>query len=273
MRLNRQTPRSALRNLGLGLAFVAVAALASGTSASAASTQKVKPTVVLVHGAWADGSTWSEVTKKLQQDGYTVDAVPNPLRGVASDSAYVASYLKLVKGPIVLVGHSYGGFVISNAALGNANVKALVYIDAYIPAKGDSLLSLTGYAPGSQISDAALVGVGSAGDVTDTYVKPDVFPGAFANELSAKEGAVLASTQRPLAFSALGEPSGEPAWTKIPSWDLIGTVDHVIPAATQAYMAERAGAHVTTIKAQHLSMISHPGTVEDVIVCAARTTS
>jgi pimeloyl-ACP methyl ester carboxylesterase len=279
MRLKTQSPRATLRNVGLGAAFVAVAALlpataaSASTSAPATATAKTKPTIVLVHGAWADASSWSKVTAKLQHDGYTVDAVPNPERGVASDSAYLASYLKLVKGPIVLVGHSYGGFVISNAALGNPNVKALVYIDAYVPAKGDTLLSLTAHAPGSLISPAALTGVPSANGVVDTYVKPSVFRKAFANELTAKQAAVLASTQRPLAQTALGEPSGEPAWSKIPSWDLVGTKDNVIPAATQTWMAKRAHAHIKTIKAQHLSMISHYKKVEALIVTAARATS
>ncbi len=270
----RRTPRPSLRKTGVALALVALAALVPGAAASASSPAEAKPTVVLVHGAWADGSSWSKVTAKLQHDGYTVDVVPNPLRGVASDSAYVAAYLATVTGPIVLVGHSYGGFVISNAALGNPNVKALVYIDAYVPAKGDTLLSLTGHDPGSQISSAVINFVPLTGNPNpDTYIKPDVFPGAFANELPAKDAAVLASTQRPLAAGALGEPSGDPAWATIPSWDLVGTLDHVIPPATQAFMAARAKAHVTTIKAEHLSMISHPNAVEDLIVCAARATA
>jgi pimeloyl-ACP methyl ester carboxylesterase len=228
-----------------------------------------KPTVVLVHGAWADGSSWNGVVGRLQRDGYTVDVPPNPLRGVASDSAYLAGYLTTVPGPIVLVGHSYGGFVITNAAAGNTNVKALVYVDAYIPAQGDTLNGLTTQFPGSQVTPDALNFVPSADGVVDAYIKPERFRGILANDLSADQAAELAATQRPIASSALGDPSGAPAWSSIPSWDVIGTADHALPAAAQEFMAKRAGASVTEINASHLSMISHPVSVQHVIEEAA----
>jgi pimeloyl-ACP methyl ester carboxylesterase len=243
-------------------------AAARGTSSSAA-----KPTIVLEHGAWADGSSWDAVVAQLQKDGYTVDVPPNPLRGPDSDSAYLASYLATVPGPVVLVGQSYGGFVITNAATGDANVKALVYVDAYIPAQGDTLNSLTAQFPGSQVTPTALNFVPSPGGVTDVYIKPALFRSILANDLPASQAAELAATQRPIAATALAEASGPPAWATIPSWDVIGTADHAIPPAAQEFMAARAHATVAKVDASHLSMISHPDTVANVIEAAARHTS
>lgn len=256
-----------------GLLVLGLAGAASGSARPTSHSTTTKPTIVLVHGAWAEGSSWDGVTRRLQNDGYTVDVVPNPLRGVASDAAYVASYLKTVSGPIVLVAHSYGGFVTTNAALNNPNVKALVYIDAYLPAQGDTLLSLTAHAPGSKVTPAVFNGVPSAGAVIDTYIQPALFPQIFANDLPPTQAAVLAASQEPLAQSALGEPSGTPAYTTIPSWDLIGTLDNVIPPATQQFMATRARAHIETVHASHLSMISHPDQAESIITEAARKTT
>jgi len=264
--------RSAL----LGLAVLGVIA-GSATVASAAtgttSHSDVRPTIVLEHGAWADGSSWNGVVTRLQRDGYTVDVPPNPLRGVASDSAYLASYLATIPGPIVLVGHSYGGFVTTDAATGNPNVKALVYVDAYIPAQGDTLNGLTAQFPGTQIAPTSLTFVPSAGGVVDAYVKPAMFRAILGNDLSARQVATLAATQRPIAASALGEVSGPPAWTSVPTWAVIGTEDHALPPAAQEFMAQRAHATVTKIRASHLSLISHPDAVERVIVQAARHTS
>ena len=261
-----------------GLAAIpsAVAAASTGSHLDAAghsSPSAAKPTIVLEHGAWADGSSWSGVVTRLQKDGYTVDVPPNPLRGPDSDSAYLASYLATVPGPVVLVGHSYGGFVTTNAATGDKNVKALVYVDAYIPAQGDTINSLTAQFPGSQITPAALNFVPSPGGVTDVYVKPALFRSILANDLPAGQAAELAATQRPIAASTLTDVSGAPAWTSVPSWDVIGTADHAIPPAAQEFMAARAHATVTKINASHLSLISHPGTVANVIEEAARATS
>jgi pimeloyl-ACP methyl ester carboxylesterase len=253
-----------------------VAAASTGSHPDATGSHPdsaAKPTIVLEHGAWADGSSWDGVVTRLQQDGYTVDVPPNPLRGPDSDSAYLASYLATVPGPVVLVGHSYGGFVITNAATGDKDVKALVYVDAYIPAQGDTLNSLTAQFPGSQITQAALNFVPSPGGVTDVYIKPALFRGILANDLPASQAAELAATQRPIAVTALTEVSGPPAWATIPSWDVIGTADHAIPPAAQEFMAARAHATVTKINASHLSLISHPGAVANVIEDAARHTS
>jgi len=234
------------------------------------------PTIVLVHGAWADASSWSRVIVRLQADGYTVYAPPDPLRGIASDSAYLARFLKTIPGPIVLVGHSYGGAVVTNAATSDPEVKALVYVDAFIPDKGQTILQLVSAQPGSYLHPDSttfnFVPFGpDAGDV-DLYVLPSVFPDAFANGLSPRLAGELAASQRPLALSALQEPSGRPAWTSIRSWSVIGTRDHVIPPAEQFAMSTHAGAQITKIDAPHLSMISNPGVVARVITRAARAT-
>jgi pimeloyl-ACP methyl ester carboxylesterase len=266
------------RTMRFAMAAVALIGLAAApgslpTASASGAYPTVKPTIVLEHGAWADGSSWSSVVTRLQKDGYTVDVPPNPLRGVANDSAYLASYLATVSGPIVLVGHSYGGFVTTNAATGNANVKALVFVDAFIPAQGDTINSLTAQFPGSQIAPTALNFVPSAGGVVDVYVKPGLFRSILANDLSATQAAELAATQRPIAGSALNDVSGPPAWTTVPTWAVIGTEDHAIPPAALEFMAQRAHATVTKIEASHLSLISQPGTVSSVIEQAARTTS
>ena len=239
-----------------------------------------KPTIVLEHGAWADASSWAGEIKLLQGEGYTVEAPPNPLRGLANDSATLADFLSTISGPIVLVGHSYGGMVITNAATGNPNVKALVYVNAFIPAQGETAFGLTIAQPGSCVGSAnaftaAPYPGAPAGDF-DTYLKagPDApYPGfaqCFANGLPAGQAAVLVASQRPIAFSAGSDPSGVPAWQTIPSWSLIGTADHVIPPAEQLFMSQRAHAHITEINAGHLSLISNPDAVTRVILAAAR---
>jgi pimeloyl-ACP methyl ester carboxylesterase len=264
--------------LGAGLAGSATAATGGGHRAASGATSAPKPTIVLVHGAWADNSSWNAVTERLQALGYTVDAAPNPLRGVSTDSEYLSDFLSTISGPVVLVGHSYGGFVITNAATGNPQVKALVYDDAFIPAAGDTPRSLSGDKPGSclAVTDPSTVlnfvpyPLAPSGDA-DVYVKQSVFPGCFANGLLASEGAALAAEQQPIAASSLSETlTAAPAWQTIPSWAVIGTNDHVIPPAEQVAMAQRAGAHITKIDAPHLSMISDPGAVTQVILDAAR---
>jgi pimeloyl-ACP methyl ester carboxylesterase len=254
----------------------------AGTMARAAATTshgEAKPTVVLVHGAWADSGSWDQVAAHLQRQGYTVVAFPNPLRGLPDDSAYLAAFLETISGPSVLVGHSYGGAVITNAATGNPGVKALVYVDAFIPAQGETIAQLVGAQPGSCVADDPtqifdLVPYpGAPPGAVDAYVKQRVFPSCFANDLPARKAAVLAATQRPASTVILGQPSGPPAWAEIPSWALVGTIDRVIPPATQLFMAERAGARIVKVKASHLPMVSHPGAVARLIVAAARSTS
>jgi pimeloyl-ACP methyl ester carboxylesterase len=238
----------------------------------------VKPTVVLVNGAWANSAAWSGVIERLQTEGYTVAAPPNPLQSLTGDAATIADLLKTIKGPIVLVGHSYGGAVITNAATGNRNVKALVYVDAFAPAKGESALGLDSSKPGSalgagpeKVFNFVPFPGAKQGDAL-LYVKPAVFEQAFANGLPAKEGAVLAATQGPAVYSALTAPSETPAWKTIPSWYVLGTIDKAIPPAIQLFMAQRIHAHITRVRAGHLSMIAAPGVVAKVIAAAANAT-
>ena len=234
--------------------------------------------MVLVHGAWADSGSWGQVVARLQRQGYPVIAFPNPLRSLPDDSAYLAALLSSVPGPIVLVGHSYGGAVITNAATGNTNVKALVYVDAFLPDEGETLGELIGTPPGScvlgpltEIFDLRPI-PGAPPEVVDAYVKQGLFPSCFANDLPTKQAAVLAATQRPGSTLTLGQASGPPAWADIPSWALVGTLDRLILPATQLFMAERAGARIVKVKASHLSMISQPGAVTRLIVAADRAT-
>ena len=286
MNPSRAVHPTRLRLIVLTAVLAVAGLLAATTQAASARTGghhvfrwggETKPTIVLEHGAWADASSWSKVIRQLQEDGFTVDAPPNPLRGVSYDTNYLTDFLSTIPGPIVLVGHSYGGFVITNAATGNSSVKALVYVDAFIPADGDTLASLLGSLPGSCLGGNAFNFVPYpdppvTGDV-DTYIKPSVVPGCFASGLPPSQAAVIAATQRPLAASTLQEPSGTPAWKTIPSWAVVGTADQVIPPALLTSMAKRAGAHITDVNAGHLSMISDPETVAQVIEQAAQATS
>jgi pimeloyl-ACP methyl ester carboxylesterase len=264
----------------------AQAATGHNTRAGAASsTGRTKPTIVLEHGAFADASSWSGVIQRLQDDGYTVYAPPNPLRGVAYDSQTLADFLATIHGPVVLAGNSYGGVVITNAATGDKNVKALVYIDGYIPAQGETTFGLTTAQPGSCLAAAPATVFsfvsypGAPSGDSDAYLKvaPDgTYPGfadCLANGVPAGQAAILAATQRPIAFSAFTEPSGPPAWKTIPSWAVIGTADHVIPPAELLFMAHRAHARITEINAGHLSLITNPGTVARVIIDAADATT
>jgi pimeloyl-ACP methyl ester carboxylesterase len=257
--------------------LLALGALSDSTAVAAhAQRAQTKPTIVLVHGAWADGSSWSGVIQRLQQSGYAVFAPPNPLRGIASDAATIAAFVNsLPAGPVVLVGHSYGGAVITNAATSTPNVKALVFVNAFAPDQGETLLQLVAAKPGSALGgnpanvfNPVPYPGAPAGDA-DLYIKQTLFPSAFANDLPARTARVLASTQRPLAGSAAATPSGVPAWKTIPSWYLVGTQDHVIPPAEQRIMATRAKAQTVEVKASHLSMISHPADVAKLIVAAA----
>jgi len=281
MSTNRTLRRLRLALLAaLVVILVLPMSIASAAPAPAQQAHHPKPTVVLLHGAWADSSSWSDVVRRLQDDGYPVVVPPNPLRGLLADTAYLSSFLQTIDGPIVLVGHSYGGAVITNAATGNTNVKALVYVNAFVPDQGETVLQLVAAQPGSALAVADPTTVfklvpypGSPPGDFDAYILQNVFPGAFANDLPRRTARVLAATQRPAALSAFATPSGPPAWASIPSWDVVGTADHVIPPAEQLIMANRAHARITRVDASHLSMISRPGTVADVIRAAARATT
>jgi pimeloyl-ACP methyl ester carboxylesterase len=261
-----------------GLLVTAGIAGSAPASAGTTTASGPKPSVVLVHGAWADSSSWDAVVSQLQHDGYTVYVPPNPLLGLSYDSAYIRDFLHTISGPIILVGHSYGGAVITNAATGDKQVKALVYVDAFAPAQGQTIGQLVSAHPGSCVLPPANVTAqpypGAPAGAVDVYIKQDVFPSCMANGLPASEAAVLAATQRPLSSIALTQKSGVAAWKTIPSWAVIGTADHAIPPAELLAMAQQAHAHITIIPgAPHLSMISNPGTVTRVILEAVHATS
>jgi pimeloyl-ACP methyl ester carboxylesterase len=263
---------SAARRIALG-ALAAVVALA--LAAAPAPAAQAKPTIVLVHGAFADASGWNGVTKRLQARGYTVLAPPNPLRGVSADAAYLRSFLSTVQGPIVLAGHSYGGVAITNAATGNANVKALVYIAAFAPAAGDTVQALSAQAPGAMLGPDALdirpypLPDGTQGQ--EGTIKLSVFREVFAGDLPRRQTAVLAASQRPASLVTLVEPSGPPAWETIPSWALIAGRDNTIGTANLRLMAKRAGATTVEVKgASHVVMMSRPGATTKLILRAVK---
>jgi pimeloyl-ACP methyl ester carboxylesterase len=249
--------------------FLLLAAISLASLVYAAPPSTAKPTIVLVHGAFADSSSWNEVVSRLQAKGYSVTAVANPLRGVKSDSEYVQSALRAIPSPVVLVGHSYGGLVISNAASGNKNVKALVYVAAYAPEPGESAVALSTRFPGR--TPGVLTPVEAPGGVKDLYVRPDKFHALFAADVPETIAKRMASTQRPVTEAALNEPSAASAWKSMPSYFVYGKEDKTIPAAAHAFMAERAHPKETVaVKgASHVVMISNPDVVVKLIERAA----
>lgn len=251
--------------------------LSQTTDARATAPRTAKPTIVLVHGAWADASSWTGVAARLQKAGYTVLAPPNPLRSLLGDADYLRAFLSTIDGPVVLVGHSYGGAVITNAATGNPNVKALVYVDAFAPAQGETVNSLVGQGSALTADPTTLFDVrpylpAPAGDA-DAYLKPVVFTTSFAQDLPRGRALLLAVTQRPITLLAGSQPSGNPAWSTIPSWYLLGTKDKIITPAAQLAMARRAGSHIVKVRASHVSLITHSHATEMLIVQAADMTS
>jgi pimeloyl-ACP methyl ester carboxylesterase len=233
------------------------------------------PTIVLVHGAWADASSWNAVGTGLQSQGFTVLAPPNLLRAVAIDAPYISSFItQRTSGPVVLVGHSYGGFVITNAATGVDSVKALVYVDAFVPEEGENVFQILGGSGSAfDVPDPAavfdIVGYPGApeGDA-EAFLKPDTVHNAFAQDLPEADRRLIAAGQRPITLSANTTPSGPSAWKDAPSWAVIGTEDRVIPPDTQRRMAERAGATITDVAGSHVSMVSHPQVTIDAILAA-----
>ncbi|GAA1419634.1 alpha/beta fold hydrolase [Catellatospora coxensis] len=228
-----------------------------------------KPTVVLVHGAFADASGWHDVAARLIRAGYPVIAPANPLRGVAADSAYLASVLATIGGPLVLAAHSYGGIVATNAAAGNANVKALVYVAAFAPDQGETLLGLQTRYPGSKLDETAL-DIRPHGTGVDGYIKKAVFRDVFAGDVPSASTDLMWAGQRPADLRTLQEPSGVPAWKTTPSWYLVARNDKVLPAAAQRFMAQRAGARTIEVDASHVAMIAQPAVTAELIVRAAR---
>ena len=234
-----------------------------------------QPTVVLVHGAWADASSFNAVASELQRQGLTVLAPPNLLRGVAIDAPYITSFIaQRASGPVVLAAHSYGGFVITNAAAGAENVKALVFVDAFIPDEGETVFQILGGSGSAfDIPDPTtvfdIVGYPGAPDGdAEAFLKPDTVHNSFAQDLPEADRWLIAESQRPITLSANTTPSGSAAWKTLPSWTVVGTEDRVIPPDTQRHMAERAGATITDVAGSHVSMVSHPQTTIDAILAA-----
>ncbi|WP_043724396.1 alpha/beta fold hydrolase [Nocardia asiatica] len=236
------------------------------------STSSPAPTIVLVHGAFADSSSWNGVIERLRAQGHSVIAAANPLRGLDSDAAYVASVLDSVEGPCVLVGHSYGGSVITVAAEGKSEVRALVYIAAFIPDEGESALQLTDKFPGSTLGPTtrpAAYPLPDGGTGTELYIRPEEFHQQFAADVPAATAELMAATQRPVALDALQQPATATAWRTIPSFALVTSADKNIPAQAQRFMAERAGAVTVEVAASHAVSVSRPDVVGDLIVRAA----
>lgn len=256
----------------LTTSLAVVAGLLTSTMAHAESS---KPTIVLVHGAFADGSSWNGVISRLEKDGYPVIAAANPLRSVKGDAASVAAVLSSLKTPVVLVGHSYGGSVISEAAVGRPNVAALVYVTAFAPEVGETGIGLSGKFPGSTLGPTLAPPVPLAAGGNDLYIRQDKFRAQFAADVPPADARRMAATQRPVAEAALNEPSTEPAWKTIPSWFVYGDKDLNIPPAANAFMAERARSRGTVVVkgASHVVMVSHPDTVAQLIETAAKATA
>lgn len=252
--------------------FVASLAVAGALLSGNAVAQPAKPTVVLVHGAFADSSSWNGVTRILQKDGYRVVAAANPLRSVSSDAAYVSDIVASIEGPVVLVGHSYGGQVITTAANGKGNVKSLVYVAAFAPDEGEAAAELAGKFPGGTLGQALAAPVKLADGGTDLSIDQKKFHDQFAHDVGVDDAALMAAGQRPITEAALREKSGKPAWKALPSYFVYGDGDKNIPAKALGFMAERAGSKRTVVVkgASHVVMVSQPQAVADLIEEAAQ---
>jgi pimeloyl-ACP methyl ester carboxylesterase len=231
------------------------------------------PTIVLVHGAFAESSSWDGVAQRLRAAGHDVLAAPNPLRGVAADARSVSDVVRAVDGPVVLVAHSYGGAVMTNVDAGAGEIVGLVYVNGFAPESGENCFGLAGMFPGSMVGESTVRPVPLSDGTTDFYVAPDSYHDIFCADVPAAQAALMAITQRPATQEALTEPSGDlPLWKEIPSWFLIGEQDRIIPAALQRFEAERAGARRTVELpgASHAAAVSQPGPVAELILEAAR---
>ncbi|HST65581.1 MAG TPA: alpha/beta hydrolase [Mycobacteriales bacterium] len=232
-------------------------------------TDTSAPTVALVHGAFADSSGWNDVVRQLRAAGVKVVAVPNPLRGIANDSAYVASAFRQIPGRVLAVGHSYGGAIISNAATQVDNVVGLVYVAAFAPDEGEALQDIEADSKDSVLNSALLqldYPTGSdSGTAVEFAIDPAKFHAAFAADVPEEEAAVMAATQRPVSAFGFSEPNGTPAWKTLPSWAVVATGDKAAGSDVVRRMAERAGATITEVEASHVVMVSQPQAVTDVI--------
>jgi len=252
-------------NIRLASIFLGLLAAASAVA------QPDKPTIVLVHGAFADSSSWNGVIELLEKRGFPVVAVANPLRGVRSDARYVADIVDRLSTPVILVGHSYGGSVISSAQLATDKVTALVYVAAFAPEAGETAAGLSEKFPGSTLGAALAAPVALSGGGKDLYIQQSSFHDQFAADLSASEAAAMAAGQRPVTEAALNEAASAPTWKSVPSWFIYGDQDRNIPPRALGFMAERAKARKTQVVhgASHVIMVSNPEPVAKMIELAA----
>lgn len=263
----KASSRPAARSIAVLAALVLfVAFLGTVRSAHADSRASRVRDIVLVHGAWADGSSWADVIEQLQRDGYTVRAAQLPLTSLADDIAVVRREVAKIGRPVLLVGHSYGGAVITAAATGSPNVVGLVYVAAYVPDAGETLLALNGRFPATPIISA--LEFDSLGNAT---VEPSGFVRWFAGDLPERQARVLASVQKPVAGAILGTPTGQPAWRDLPSWYLVARDDQAISPALERFMAARAKSRTVELSASHAVLVSRPHAVAELVERAARS--
>jgi pimeloyl-ACP methyl ester carboxylesterase len=232
----------------------------------------MQPTIVLVHGAFAESASWDQVIDSLVGDGYSVICAPNPLRGLATDAAAVSDVVRTIEGPVVLAAHSYGGAVMSNVDPDAGEIVGLVYCNGFAPDAGENAFQLAAMYPGSTLNQETAQPVPRSDGTTDLYVKRELFPELFCADVPVWQAARMAAAQRPATQEALTEPSGErPLWKEVPSWFLIGEKDLIIPAALQHYMADRAGARRTILipGASHAITVSQPEATSQLILEAA----
>jgi pimeloyl-ACP methyl ester carboxylesterase len=257
----------------------AAATVPAAVAGVSRSSRGPKPTIVLVHGAFADASGWSSVSRALTRAGYDVYAPPNPLRGLHQDAEYLRYFLDTIDGPVILVGHSYGGAVITNAATGNAQVKGLVYIAAYALDEGETVEAAN--ALGGHPEESLLLANARTRPYpdapthegqtdVDVYIAKDAFRKVFAADVPKAEAAFMAASQRPGSLFSLGTPSGEPAWKTIPSYYLVANHDKAVPPSAERAMAARAGATTWHVNSSHVPMVSRPHVVSKLVTCAAR---
>ena len=239
-------------------------------------TPEDKPTVVLVHGAFAESASWNGVIEQLRDEGFPVIAAANPLRGLADDALRLRSVLDHVEGPMVVVGHSYGGSVASVAAEGHPGVKALVYVGSFLLEEGESTGELAGRFPGNELGaalDPVSLPDGRGGTVTDLYIQREKFHPVFAADVAPDVAELMVATPRPITSDALEEKATAAAWRTIPSWTLVTRQDLAVPAEAQVFMARRAGSEIVEVDASHAVAVSRPGVVADLVVRAAHATA
>ncbi|GGV11997.1 alpha/beta fold hydrolase [Streptomyces spectabilis] len=270
MSTEKHTARAAsIAGTATAARVTSLASLASAPAVAPDQEAAARPTVVLVHGAFADASGWMETAARLRHQGFGVEAVANPLRGLDYDTAYLKGMLQGIEGAKILVGHSYGGAVITNAAADVPGVKALVYVAAFAPDEGETLGGLLEQHPDPGVPPLPQRAVqftrpdGSTG--TEVMLDPAEFADAFAADVPAKTAALMAASQRPIAVEAFGQPARQAAWKTIPSWALVATKDHAIAPSLERFMAKRADARITEVNSSHAVMVSHPNVVSDVI--------